>query len=68
MTQGQILRLIHSIVLAQRRAKRLRCAKLTRALDDAGYYAGRELGARLAAERHVADGETTDAKGVNLSG
>lgn len=49
MTERQLLRLVHSIVLAQRRAKGLRCAKLTNALDHAAYYAGRELGAMITA-------------------
>jgi hypothetical protein len=47
MTERELLRLVHSIVLAGRRAKKLRCHKLDRALDDAGYYAGLELGRLL---------------------
>jgi hypothetical protein len=47
MTERELLRLVHSIVLAGRRAKKVGCHKLTKALDDAGYYAGMELGKLL---------------------
>jgi hypothetical protein len=55
MTERELLRLVHSIVLAGRRAKKVGCHKLTRALDDAGFYAGMELGKLLKRSGEQAD-------------
>lgn len=61
MTDRQMLRLVHAIVVAGRRAKKLGCPQLTRALDTAGYYAGLKLGESLAASRAPSvDGENAD--------
>jgi hypothetical protein len=51
MTEREMLLLIRSIVLARRRAQPLGYTPLTRALDNAGYYAGLKLGEKLATER-----------------
>lgn len=55
MTERELLRLVHAIVLAKRRAKKAGCRRLDRALDDAGYYAGKKLGEKIAECR--VDGE-----------
>jgi hypothetical protein len=53
LSERDLLRLIRSIVLAGRRAKKAGSSKLTRALDDAGYYAGLELGRLLKQREEV---------------
>lgn len=52
MTERQLLRLAQGIALLSRRAKDSGCWRLTRALHDAGYYAGCLLGEKLAEERN----------------
>jgi hypothetical protein len=59
LSERDLLRLIRGIVLAGRRAKKAGSSKLTRALDDAGYYAGLELGRLLkqSARAHAEEGQ-----------
>jgi hypothetical protein len=44
MTEREMLHLIRLIVLLERRAKKAGYRRLARALNDAGYYAGYNLG------------------------